>query len=212
MTATAPSKSTRTESTQANSAATIPISTKSAATKPTKTTSQPQPAPSPAPALQSLLAARCEYRTATGRRCRSKSAPGEALFCDRHAQQEFRHAQRAAARAAARAARAANHQPPMRNFAAEILGPIKEFQTAASINHVLGRVLVLLAANRMPTRSAATIAYLCQLMLQSLPEVKQECSEALESDFLEKELEELVCGLPALRPSLGASKCKTGKQ
>ena len=156
-------------------------------------------------------ASRCAHKTMKGKRCTSLCGHGHKTLCTHHAQLEARNAQRAAARDAALAARAASHQPPMRNFASEILGPVKEFQTAASINHVLGKILVLLAANRMPTRSAATIGYLCQLMLQSLPEVKQECSEALQSDFLEKELEELVCGLPALRPSLGASKCRTGK-
>ena len=151
---------------------------------------------------------RCEHKTARGKRCTSVCGHGHPSLCTHHAQQEARNAQRAAASAAAVAARASNHQPPMRNFASEILGPVTEFQTAASINHVLGRLLVLLAANRIPSRSAGTIAYVCQLMLQSLPEVKEECTDVLDNDEMEEALYEMISTLPDLRPSLGASKCK----
>jgi hypothetical protein len=96
----------------------------------------------------------------------------------------------------------------MRNFAKELLGPLDDFHTAAGINHALGRLFVLLAANRLPARNAGTLAYVCQLMLQSLPGVKDECSDVLDYDWRKEELFRVIDSLPNLRPSLGSSKCK----
>ena len=94
----------------------------------------------------------------------------------------------------------------MRNFAPELLGPVKDFQSAAAINHVLGRLLVLCAGNRMPSRNAGIIAYICQLLLQSLPGVKHEVREVVDTDFTEKELFKVIDSLPNLPPNLGSSK------
>ncbi len=49
-----------------------------------------------------------------------------------------------------------------------------DFLTAADINHVMGKVFTALAQNRIPQRAAATLAYLGQLMLLSLPMAKKE--------------------------------------
>lgn len=94
----------------------------------------------------------------------------------------------------------------MRDFAAELLGPVSDFQTAAAVNHVLGRLLVLLAANRIPPRNAGTIAYVCQLMLQSLPGVRTESREVQTYDSRMEKLDGLFDSLPELRPSLGSWK------
>jgi hypothetical protein len=48
------------------------------------------------------------------------------------------------------------------------------FLTAGDINYVLGKVFSTVAQNRMPARTAHTLAYLGQLMLFSLPAVKKE--------------------------------------
>ena len=49
-----------------------------------------------------------------------------------------------------------------------------DFLTAADINHVMGKVFTALAQNRIPQRTAATLAYLGQVMLLSLPMAKKE--------------------------------------
>jgi hypothetical protein len=51
-----------------------------------------------------------------------------------------------------------------------------DFLTAADINHVMSKVFTALAQNRIPQRTAATLAYLGQVMLHSLPMAKKEHS------------------------------------
>ncbi len=49
-----------------------------------------------------------------------------------------------------------------------------DFLTATDINYALGKVFTAVAQNRIPVRTAHTLAYLGQLMLCSLPAVKKE--------------------------------------
>jgi hypothetical protein len=49
-----------------------------------------------------------------------------------------------------------------------------KFLTAADINFVLGKLFTAHAQNRISQRSAATLAYIAQLMLHSIPTVKSE--------------------------------------
>ena len=49
-----------------------------------------------------------------------------------------------------------------------------DFLTATDINYALGKVFTAVAQNRIPVRTAHTLAYLGQLMLFSLPAVKKE--------------------------------------
>ena len=48
-----------------------------------------------------------------------------------------------------------------------------DYLTAADINHVLGKVFTALAQNRISQRTAATLAYLGQVMLHTLPLTKR---------------------------------------
>ncbi len=43
-----------------------------------------------------------------------------------------------------------------------------------SINYTLGRLLILKAADQISARDAATVAYICQLLLQTVPGVRKE--------------------------------------
>ncbi len=70
---------------------------------------------------------------------------------------------------------------------------------------------MLLGANRIHTRQAAVLAYICQLMLQSLSGVKDEVRDVVDSDFTEKELYRVIDSLPALDPSLDSSKANKTK-
>jgi hypothetical protein len=49
-----------------------------------------------------------------------------------------------------------------------------DYLTAADINHVMSKVFIALAQNRIPQRTAATLAYLGQIMLHTLPLAKKE--------------------------------------
>src|SRR5713226_4063500 len=52
--------------------------------------------------------------------------------------------------------------------------PSGEYLTAVDVNHVLGKLFGAVAQNRLPTRNAAILAYLGQLLLQSVPKVQDE--------------------------------------
>jgi len=46
--------------------------------------------------------------------------------------------------------------------------------TATDVNYVLGKLFTAVAQNRFPARTAHTLAYIAQLMLFSVPAVKNE--------------------------------------
>ena len=58
--------------------------------------------------------------------------------------------------------------------AAEFASLSGEFKTAGDVHHALGKLLALVANNRIPPRQAATLAYIARLLLLTLPRVKQE--------------------------------------
>lgn len=98
---------------------------------------------------------RCQFVTASGRKCRMFRAPGHADRCVAHSQME---------------------QMVVRSdaTAAQILGPMNEFRCALSVNRALGKIFSLVAENRLPARNAAVLTYTCQLILQTLSTVKHE--------------------------------------
>jgi hypothetical protein len=49
-----------------------------------------------------------------------------------------------------------------------------DFLTAADINHVMSKVFTALAQNRIPQRTASTLAYLGQIMFHTFPTAKKE--------------------------------------
>ncbi len=101
---------------------------------------------------------RCHFTSASGRRCRMLRTNGHASLCSQHLRRELQPAP----------------QPAPELVAAELLGPIQDFTTATAINQVLGRLLALLAAQRIPPRNAAILAYICQLLLTTLPAMESE--------------------------------------
>jgi len=98
---------------------------------------------------------RCEYVSADGRRCRNLRVPGRSRFCLSHAQQEQQYLD-------------------AENVAAEILGPLDSFRTHIAVNHALGKLFSLLAKNRIPVRNAAVLAYIAQLLTNSVTEARVE--------------------------------------
>src|SRR5579864_4312585 len=104
---------------------------------------------------------RCLYVSATGRRCRSLAArdtsrpSGLSAFCIPHSQLEQQYVN-------------------IKSVSEELLGETDSFQTAISVNEVLGRLFVLQAQNRIPVRNAMALAYTAQVILSSLEPVREE--------------------------------------
>jgi len=110
---------------------------------------------------------RCYFRDRAGRRCRLPRQQGHPTFCARHA----RPAQPEAGFGAP-----GKGPVPVGNvdLSAELLGPINDFRTATSINYTLGRLLIYKAAGEISSKDTAVIAYVCQLLLQTIPLVRRE--------------------------------------
>jgi hypothetical protein len=109
---------------------------------------------------------RCHYRDSGGRRCRSPREKGHPTFCSRHASLRARALEVAVTPESTTAA----------DLTPDLLGPINDFRTNTAINYTLGRLLILKAADQISARDAATMAYICQLLLQSVPGVRKELS------------------------------------
>jgi hypothetical protein len=111
------------------------------------------PPTAPDPASQS-----CQHINARGHRCRLLSA-GDSTLCAHHA-------------------RRSSSQPSDEAVAAELLAGIDDFTSAASVNLFLGNLLKLLARKRIRRRDAVALAYICQLLLNSLAAMNREQSRA----------------------------------
>ena len=92
----------------------------------------------------------CHHIDAQGRRCRMLVMSIEADFCAYHAQRRLQ-AQRASETAAT-----------------ELLACVSDFTDAASVNRFLGNLIKQVALKRIPRRDGIALAYICQLLLNSL--------------------------------------------
>ena|ERR1700693_1422888 len=140
---------------------------------------------------------RCQQINSHGRQCRSLRAADQPSLCSYHA----------------RNVALDRHQsggPAHPTLAADLLGPVQDFRSAASINHVLGKLLVLLNTERITPRNAAVTAYICQLLLQSLPEVKDELYDVhngplYDSPEYMKAIKQIVKAVPLVHPAKSVS-------
>jgi hypothetical protein len=82
-------------------------------------------------------------------------------FCSEHARQEDNPQQ----------------SPDPETLAAELLGDIVNFTSADSVNLFLGNLVKQLARKRIARRDAIALAYLCQLLLNSLTPLWKEIEE-----------------------------------
>jgi hypothetical protein len=111
--------------------------------------------------VNSPVDTRCLYVSATGRRCRSLAArdtsrpSGLSAFCVPHSQLEQQYVN-------------------IKSVCEELLGDTDNFQTAISVNEVLGRLFVLQAQNRIPIRNAMALAYTAQVIISGLEKVREE--------------------------------------
>jgi hypothetical protein len=101
---------------------------------------------------------RCTHRTADGRRCQMPFAPNHTALCTHDALQNLQ-------------------LLDMKAVAEEIVGPLGDFRSAYAINRSLGKLFSIAAENRIPPRNAAILAYIGQLLLQTLNPLRQEAIE-----------------------------------
>ncbi len=102
--------------------------------------------------------ARCQHRTSTGRRCRLRVVDAHSGLCFRHAQLQLQHFE-------------------IPDLSPELVGNLLDFTSAAHINQVLSKLLILLSQNRISPRRAAVIAYVTSLLLRTLPAIEHESGE-----------------------------------
>lgn len=57
---------------------------------------------------------------------------------------------------------------------AELLGPLEDFSSPASVNFFLGNLLKLMARKKIDRRDALAQAYICQLLLNTFPHMRRE--------------------------------------
>ena len=122
------------------------------------------------PLIDSII--RCHHRDSAGRRCRLPREKSHPTFCTVHI--------RPAAPGHGFGAPGEGAVPvgfvPPSDVSAELLGPLNDFRTNTSINYTLGRLLILKSAGQISAKDAAVVAYICQLLLQSVPGVRKEMS------------------------------------
>jgi hypothetical protein len=102
---------------------------------------------------------RCQQVTADGRRCQMPRMKDHPCFCYIHAQRQ-------------------QQILNPKRVVAELLGPFQDLKTANSVNHALGSLFLLVAQNRIPPRSAATLAYIGQLILLTIRPLQTEIRDA----------------------------------
>ena len=98
----------------------------------------------------------CTFAFADGRRCKSPRHAGDSEFCYFHARREL---QRLAAQNAG-------------NFIAA--GVSTDYVSACALNGSLGRLFRAVACGQINPKTAHTLAYLAQVMAQTLPMAEEE--------------------------------------
>ncbi len=109
----------------------------------------------PAPIEAITEDVRCQHMTADNRRCVDSRAPDHKTLCPYHALKEMQ-------------------RRNSKVVAEEILGPLTDFRSAFAINRALGKLFTVTAENRIPVRNSAVLAYIGQLLLQTLPTLRGE--------------------------------------
>jgi hypothetical protein len=104
---------------------------------------------------------KCLHQFSDGRICRMLRKKGHPSFCIHHAREE-------------------QQRLESEKLAAEFASLSGKLNTVTDINHVLGKVFIALAEKRISNQTADSFAYLGQLLLQSIPGVKNELNAAVQ--------------------------------
>lgn len=103
----------------------------------------------------------CQHINGRGHRCRMLIDKGHPSLCPYHLAQS----------------NAKGAVPDPEILAAELLGEIVNFTTADAVNLFLGNLVKQLARKRIARRDAIALAYLCQLLLNSLTPLWKEIED-----------------------------------
>jgi len=98
-----------------------------------------------------VLSVRCAHRDSSGRQCRLLVSDAHSRLCPQH------HAEQ-------KQKESADYSDVLCNFS-------QGFQTAQGINNSLRNLYWLAAQNRISTRRAKVLAYICNLLLRTLPAI-----------------------------------------
>jgi hypothetical protein len=124
---------------------------------------------------------RCRHHDQSGRHCRIPRLDTHPAFCYLHA----------------RAERLVRDADLRRSKFSTRCGT---FQTSTDVNQALGRAFNMLAQGRMQARDAVALAYISQLLLQTLDGVKYETEIAFGSEGYENMVRDIVDPLPPDSP------------
>jgi hypothetical protein len=128
---------------------------------------------------------RCQFSFADGRRCRTPRWEAHPALCISHARAGCGlHLQ-----PTKKEPNTKSQPPAVPNLAGDLAPLSGEFRTATDVNRALGRLFSLLAQNRIPRRNAVALGYLAQLLLQTLPGVRDEITHCLGYEAWDETLE-----------------------
>jgi len=139
------------------------------------------------------IATRCQFHFSDGRCCRMLRSPAHSFFCAFHARQQLQLLE-------------------SQRLGGEISTSLHgDFLTATDINHVLGKLFIAVAEDRIPVRKATALAFLGQVLLSSLPHVKKEFPFSYKFDHWNKVLANAapLSSAPPLTDSNSSSECST---
>jgi hypothetical protein len=125
----------------------------------------------------------CQFTFANGRLCGLPAHPKANGLCLTHA-------------------RRSRPEPREDNLSAELHSPAGDFITQIDINHVLGRLFDALAANRVSSRRAGTLAYIGCLLVQTQKAAKE---EALRWE-IDGETYEKISAIKSVKPPAPSSE------
>lgn len=131
---------------------------------------------------------RCQYKNAEGKRCGTLRAAEHPSFCSYHATPKPPAAK------------------PQEKLGAELLGPLKDLNTSSAINHLLGKLLLLLADRRITRQDAAAMGYICQLLPQSVSGVAHERNITQDFAKLTEDLTRICEAIPGLQEIHAANR------
>jgi hypothetical protein len=98
----------------------------------------------------------CHHIDSAGRRCHMLLMSATSDLCAYHAQRRLQ------------------TQRGSETAATELLACVSDFSDAASVNRFLGNLVKQVTLKRIPRRDAVTLAYICQLLLNSLGAINRE--------------------------------------
>src|SRR5271156_1100294 len=128
------------------------------------------------------LHTQCEFRSQLNRRCHMLLAPDPPTLCTFHARAEAKARQSQGRQAAA----------------AELLAGTESFSTPAAVNLFLGNLLKQLAQGRITRRQATSMAYISQLLLNSLSVMhrQEKDAQAAAQAAAANEPQRVIVGMP----------------